>query len=319
MTTKNNQPLEEKLKTISFRKMSQSESAQAWSLIAEKIDTPSIFTQLLLNKRKTMIPLLIGALLFASAGGTVAASNSAVPGDALFGVDRAVENVRIAFAGNGKAELKLKFAEERLQEVEKIIAEARLKAKATSTATSTPSTATSTATSTKPTKATSTATSTPRGNDDRVALGISVALDYLNDISADLQASGNTEAVAALESAIDRLEGMANTADVKVLLKKNGAFQLKLQGVASSTASSTGSVRINTNGNKDRIEIREDGDLIRIELKKDGEVRIKSKTNIGEDDSDDDSDDEDEDNDDKKNNRGKGVLNASSTLRIDLR
>lgn len=305
---KNNHSLEEKLKSISFRKMSQPESAQAWNFIAHKIESPSIFAPTLinslLNKRKTMIPLLIGALIFASAGGTVAASNSAVPGDALFGVDRAVENVRIAFAGNGKAELKLKFAEERLQEVEKIIAEARLKAKATSTASST--------------NATSTATSTPKKNDDRVVLGVSVALDYLSKISADLEASGNTQAVAALESVIDRLEGIANDSDVKVRLKQNGAFQLKLDGVATGSASSTGSIKVNTNGNKDRIEIREDGDRIRIELKGDEEVRIKTKTSVDEDSDDSDDSDDDSDKDNSNKGRGKG-LNASSTLRIDLR
>ena len=303
--------LEEKLNRISYRELDESESLQAWDRISARVENPS-FVERLQIKKKNMIPLIIGALIFASAGGTVAASNNAVPGDVLFGVDRAVENVRIAFAGNGKAELKLKFAEERLEEVERIIAEARLKARATSTATTTPSTGTTTA------------TTTPNSSDDRMALGVSVALNYLNEISADLQASGSTTTVRALESAIDRLESIANTDDVKVKLKKNGAFQLKLQGVASSTASSTGSVKINTNGNKDRIEIREDGERIRIELKDSGDLKVKVKSDEDDSEPEIESGDSkegrnDDKNKDKEDNKDRGNVNASSSLRIDLR
>jgi len=304
-----NKPLEDKLKALKFRDLKKSEGQNAWNGINARISSR---TFPLFTKRKNMIPLLIGVLMFASVGGTVAASNSAVPGDTLFLVDRAVENVRLAFANNGKAELKIKFAEERLGEVATLIARARAQASATTTATTTPSN-----------NATSTATSTsPRKSPDRVALGINVALEYLNDISADLEAKGNTEALAAIESVIDRLEGMVNAEDVRVNLKKDGEFLLKIKGTtASSTASSTGKVKINTSGNKSRIEVKvEDDGRIKIEIKDEGNVRIKSDddnaTSTNDDDNDEDDDDDEDDED--KDNRGRGSVNATGTLRIEL-
>ncbi len=71
-----------------------------------------------------MISALIGLFLALSAGATVAVSDDAKPGDALYGVDRASERVRLAFAGEeGKAELKVRYANERLTELEEVIAE----------------------------------------------------------------------------------------------------------------------------------------------------------------------------------------------------
>lgn len=66
---------------------------------------------------------LIIALVVVLGGGTVAAANAAVPGDALFGLDLAVEKARINFAGDDskKNELKVKFAEERLAEAKTVV------------------------------------------------------------------------------------------------------------------------------------------------------------------------------------------------------
>ena len=68
------------------------------------------------------MPLIIAILALIGAGGTIAASDSARPGDLLFPVDRSVEDIRFALTPeNGKAELKVKFAEERLDEIESIL------------------------------------------------------------------------------------------------------------------------------------------------------------------------------------------------------
>lgn len=66
---------------------------------------------------------LIIALVVVLGGGTVAAANAAVPGDALFGLDLAVEKARINFTGDDskKNELKVKFAEERLAEAKTVV------------------------------------------------------------------------------------------------------------------------------------------------------------------------------------------------------
>ncbi len=56
--------------------------------------------------------------------GTTALANSAVPGDLLFPVDRAVENVRITFASeDSKTKLRLEFANERVSEFGEILEE----------------------------------------------------------------------------------------------------------------------------------------------------------------------------------------------------
>lgn len=69
-----------------------------------------------------MVPLIIALVVALGAGGAVAVSDNAVPGDALFVVDRAVENVRLAFSSSeGKVKIKKKIAEERIGEVEQIL------------------------------------------------------------------------------------------------------------------------------------------------------------------------------------------------------
>ncbi|OHA92027.1 MAG: hypothetical protein A3J09_00825 [Candidatus Zambryskibacteria bacterium RIFCSPLOWO2_02_FULL_51_21] len=299
------------LKDLKFRNLSLSESDAVWQRISSRMEPQSLFSLIALQiNRKNMIPLLIGALIFASAGGTVAASNSAVPGDVLFPVDRAVENFRLAIAGNGKAKLEVKFAEERLDEVDKLILRSRIATAATTTATST---ATSTrATSTSPSKG-------------RVAVGVNVAIEYLNNVAADLSASGETEAAAEIGALIARLETMVNDPDVKVALKQNGDFMLKIKGdvSASSTATSSGKIKINTSGNKSRIEVKEEDGKFKLEIKDNGEVKIKSETEVEMEDGNDDdnrgkkNDDEDDDDDDDDDDNA--TTSTSSILRLNLR
>jgi hypothetical protein len=66
---------------------------------------------------------LVGTLIFGLTGATAYASNSAVPGDVLFLVDRAVESVQLGLvSGERDARLRVKIAEERLDEIDSIIA-----------------------------------------------------------------------------------------------------------------------------------------------------------------------------------------------------
>ena len=287
---KNYNSIEERLKQIHFRDLSASERDKVWQGITDEIGRQTdgyrvspYFSFPLVANRKTMISLLIGALLFAGAGGTVVSADNARPGDTLFGVDRAVENVRLALAGKGKGELKMKFANERLAEVKSLIAESR-SVSASSTATST--SATSTSTSTSPKKA----------SRDNVALAVSTAIAYLNEISADLNASSTAATRAEIQAVIAQLENVVNADDVKFRLKQNGDFQLKIKGNvrASTTSTSTATsgavrIKIDTSGNKDRIEVREDGEKIRIELK--GGELFRVKTEVDSDDDTSESDD----------------------------
>ncbi len=77
----------------------------------------------MLSKQRGFVPAII-LLIFAAIGitgvGTVTASNNSNPGDALFGLDKAVEEVRVTFTPGDeeKAKIRLEIAGERLDELQ---------------------------------------------------------------------------------------------------------------------------------------------------------------------------------------------------------
>src|SRR3990167_5595970 len=129
-----------------------------------------------------MIPILIALAVLFGAGGTVVASDSARPGDLLFPVDRAVEEVRATFTtGEGKAELKIKFAEEHLDEIESILED-------------------------------ESATTTPNGVSEEARQNLSHALDILTNHLADIHGAasstpGIAQAINAIEERLQRDAG----------------------------------------------------------------------------------------------------------------
>jgi len=66
------------------------------------------------------------ALVGVGAVGTAAASDGARPGDALYSIDQATENVRLAFAGSSEAKARMQsgLALERLEEAQSLVNEA---------------------------------------------------------------------------------------------------------------------------------------------------------------------------------------------------
>lgn len=79
--------------------------------------------KVLLNQQG-VIPLvvIVAAGIIGSSGVTVAASQKAIPGDALYPVKKATENVRVAtaFSKKDKAKVHLAIAEEKVKEIEKL-------------------------------------------------------------------------------------------------------------------------------------------------------------------------------------------------------
>jgi hypothetical protein len=71
--------------------------------------------------------LVAGILLVLGAGGAVAASANALPGESLYGVKRAVERVSLAMHRDplGRGGLQLQFAETRLSEIQALLAAGR--------------------------------------------------------------------------------------------------------------------------------------------------------------------------------------------------
>lgn len=84
---------------------------------------PKFVPRFLLNQQG-VIPLvvIVVAGIIGSSGVTVAASQKSIPGDALYGVKQATENVRVAAATSkkDKAKVHLDIAEEKVKEIEKL-------------------------------------------------------------------------------------------------------------------------------------------------------------------------------------------------------
>ena len=101
------------------------------SVLADEAPAPSqmsgLLSRLPLARRLNPMLAIFLAVIVAIAGGLggmVFASNSAVPGDALYGVDRTVENIQYGLSGTqGRSTLALRFAQERFDEVNTLMDE----------------------------------------------------------------------------------------------------------------------------------------------------------------------------------------------------
>jgi hypothetical protein len=127
--------------------------------------------RLLKLKQRLSMPAIILALVLAFSGGTVAAANTSLPGDALYPIKERVENFRLNLKGEteGKARLQLGHFEKRLTEAEALAIKGRLDADASAKV---------------------------EANFDRHE-------QRLNELIAKLEAEGNTEAAAKLSSNLE--------------------------------------------------------------------------------------------------------------------
>jgi hypothetical protein len=87
------------------------------------VNTQSKYTVL----RSLGLVLLMAVLVFGGIGITGAAAQAAIPGDALYPVKSTIEQTRLAFAADAgaRAELRLGYAENRLEEIQALISEGR--------------------------------------------------------------------------------------------------------------------------------------------------------------------------------------------------
>jgi hypothetical protein len=115
--------LEEKLNKIKVKSLSADEKNSIWSGVVYKKSQNLNKNLLSFNFKKNMIGAILSLILILGGGGAVAAANNSVPGDTLFGLDLALEKAKLSLAGaeEKKNELKVRFAEERISEVNKII------------------------------------------------------------------------------------------------------------------------------------------------------------------------------------------------------
>jgi hypothetical protein len=107
--------------------LSREKKDDLWSAIENDIKNSPVPSPFLFNfiNQKRMITAFAALVLMFGVGGTVYASNEARPGDLLFPIDQAIEEIRLAVVGNDddRARLQIQFAEERLAELRSILEE----------------------------------------------------------------------------------------------------------------------------------------------------------------------------------------------------
>jgi len=274
--------IEDTLENMNPKHLTENEKNFLWSRVEEaihdkkqaenKVNSNPTFWNFILHfshAKYIFVPALIIAFLAGSISTTIVFANNSNPGDFLFPIDIAVEKILLTITfGDTEDSFRLRFSEERIDEVKALLLLASSIEvvpsieNGTSTATSTDSTTTEdTSTTTgsitgEDTNNTSTGTSTEtvgqeqnnetsaeentihrieQAND---ALGI--ALSYLEENRAILEANGNDAGVFALNQFIDELTVLAEDHVTKIseftlAIKNNGDNQkVKIKLLAST-------------------------------------------------------------------------------------
>lgn len=305
--------LEEKLNKVHLQKMTEVEKNSVWLSIVSKQTSTSGQKKLLelFFSKKYMMATLLALVVILGGGGVVAASNASVPGDTLYGIDQAVENIQIKLtsAEDKKSELKLRFAEERLSEVEKVIQEG-------SQATRSVDLSTAQIIEIEIDVFTNETTVTIEADDKKY--GFVTDLKDKNAIIAEIQTKYSLPLEKINANLSFETEDRASRADDKKFLNSANSIEFKSQKqkqefegslsdvaslVANSNLSEEEKAKLQTtltsimailavNPNLE-IELKtEDGYKIEVE---DGKVEIKTRGNGSDDSSDDDSSDDDQD------------------------
>lgn len=277
-----------------------------------------------------MFPLAIAILLALGAGGTVVASDSARPGDFLYPVDRAAESVRAALTSEeGQAELKVKFAEERLDEIESLIEDESESGDDSGA---------------------DAATSTPEFSEEARA-NLQHALDTLTLHLADIQGRASTtpgiaQAISVIQSRLagdidslpqelrakirddrGRVELRTEDGKIRIEFKSDGELRVKLESEQEdegdddgekkekkeeSRSSSSGSGGANSGSStfkaeirigedsRGKIEIEEEDEKDEVEKEDEDDDKVEEEDKSGKDDDEEDDDDKDEDRDEDR-------------------
>lgn len=346
--THNDHDIETVLAQTSFRELSNEESARVWDRVAGAQQQGFISHFI---SKPMLTSLLIALAISLGVGGTVVTADNAVPGDTLFGVDRAVENLRINLATKEKKdELRIRFADERVQEINTIAS--------TSTTTSVTAPASELVTETtvsgieadvftnetlikieyssKHFVFTSDAKTKEAVVDAVVAVFpklsktfVEAKIDFQIEDRAsrasdkdlredDFSSEDRVKVTTGLNTALALLQGVSTTlSGDEVIRLKVITDQLNAYLADESLDDNDGEVRIKEDDSKTRVELRTEDGRVRVEVKN-GELRIKTDDdddNKGWDKSDDKEDDSsDDDKSDDKNSLKKTVQVSAGTV-----
>lgn len=328
--TNNNQHTEEILDATAPKALTDAERALVWRSVQSRIQTrvPSPYFSVFNLHTKSMIPIILAIAILFSATGTVAASDSARPGDFLFPVDRAVENIRLSLATEeGKTDLRIKYADERLREFDSVVDDEISDDDLTGVLTEAEADIFTNETIVKLEVGDRHAYFTTNA-DTRAEIVAEIVSRY-GFVEADVEAVLIVETEDRASRAEDEPVSDEGRLRIENALSVLNSFVLETRGVASTSpgvlnalalletkllersGDLPGELRMKVRDDRARIEVRdEDGDRVRIETK-DGEVRVKTDDDS---DRDDDSDDDDSSSDDSDDNSSDG---SSSVLEIE--
>ena len=347
MKDDNNHNIEQQLSHISFRALSNEERDRGWERIVLHKRKPLLFN-LFFTTKPMITSLLIALALSLGIGGTVVTADSAVPGDTLYGLDRAVENLRINIAQKEKKdELRIRFADERVQEIEKIeTKEQSVPAPASESITEAVVTEIEadvftnetiikieysdkkftwvSDAKTKEAVVDVVVAKYPALSKTFVESKLSFEIEDRASRAGDkltgnsLSAETRVKVTTGLNTALALLQGVSTTlsGDEAVRLKVI-TDQLNAYLADESLDNDDGEVRIKEDDNKTRVELRTEDGRVRVEVKN-GELRIKADDdddNKGWDKSDDSDDDSsDDDKSDDKNSLKKTVQGSAGNV-----
>ena len=212
--------VEKKLSSIKPRKLSQKERRILWSEVQTGIVSARVsahhsdryrfyniqvvrYLYIYLQKKKVAAIGLVAIGLVLSSSVIVMSANSARPGDFLFPIDLAAEKVQLAFSAKKNHNvLKVRFSEERLEEVKEILKEAEQADLSLGTEVTINTSATSSTTTT-------TTSQTTRKNDERINNALVITLDYLEKTKSEAEADNNNSSTEAIDGLINELMTVA--------------------------------------------------------------------------------------------------------------
>ena len=119
-----NNNIDNKFKNIKTKSLSQLEKDTLWQGISNDINKANnlSFFSFVFSKRAVINIAIAILVIFGGFIATVQAADKAKPGDVLYALDRAVENIQITFASSeDKDKLKIKFAQERASEIQDVV------------------------------------------------------------------------------------------------------------------------------------------------------------------------------------------------------
>jgi len=332
--------VESRLNNVKIKPLSSEEKGILWSKIEKGMAAPqkSPFFQRIaspfsaLHFQKSFAFTMIALLLFSTSGVAFAYADSAKPGDVLFPLGVAKEKIVIFLSPtNTQNELRLKYAEKRIEQGNEFLTALNTKL-ITSTTTRTLADTIATGTPTTASSYHNNATTSPAVVSDAVNR-LSATIAYLQGVKADLEKNGNLAASQTIQNAIDKI-----LEQVTVAANQNAIVIAKVQEhknqfnvvVSTKNASTTTTTNLALNTKKDtqkititekengRVRTHEDSrekESVKKEEKKqdDDEHKNDKKYEKKNNRSDDEGDDED------NNNEHRGFFNwFGSDKKIDI-